>query len=67
MRFKEQIIDAAITRLEAEKKVASVNLNIMLENNVGVAEHVKIVEEVIQLTSIIADIDDRVNILKSLR
>jgi hypothetical protein len=67
MRFKEQIIDAAISRLEAEKKVASVNLNIMLENNVGVAEHVKIVEEVIQLTSIIADIDDRVNILKSLR
>ncbi len=67
MMLKEQIIDAAISKLEADKKVASVNLNIMLENNVGVAEHVKVVEEVIQLTSVIADIDDRVNILKSLR
>jgi len=59
-----QLINAALMHFQAVKARAEANLEIYLQNSVGVGEHKDLVEEVIELTKIITEADEAIKYLE---
>jgi len=64
MQLREDIIEALTKKFEGEISAHKVNVEIMLENTVGVGEHPNIIETVEQELEIIASYEDKLNALK---
>ena len=59
-----QLINAALLHFQAVKVRAEANLEIYLQNSVGVGEHKDLFEEVIQLTKVITEADEAIQYLE---
>ena len=64
MQLREDIINALMKRFEGEISAHKVNVEIMLENTVGVGEHPNITETIEQELEIIAGFEDKLDVLK---
>ena len=64
MPLREDIINALMKRFAGEISAHKVNVEIMLENTVGVGEHPNITETIEQELEIIAGFEDKLNALK---
>jgi len=64
MQLREDIIEALVKKFEGEISAHKVNIEIMLENTVGVGEHPNITETVEQELDIIAGYEDKLSVLK---
>jgi len=61
--MRNLILDALIVFYEGQIKVAKANIEIFLENSVGVGEHNDIVETIDKEIAKIADAEDKLNIV----
>lgn len=61
--MRNLILDALIVYYEGQIKVAKANIEIFLENSVGVGEHNDIVETIDKEIAKIADAEDKLNIV----
>jgi hypothetical protein len=64
MQLREDIIDALIKKIGGEITAHKVNVDIMLENTVGVGDHSNIIETIEQELEIIAGFEDKLTVLK---
>ena len=64
MQLREDIIEALTKKFEGEISAHKVNVEIMLENTVGVGEHPNITETIEQELEIIAGFEDKLSVLK---
>ncbi len=64
MQLREDIIGALVKKFEGEISAHKVNVEIMLENTVGVGEHSNITQTVEQELEIIAGFEDKLSVLK---
>ena len=64
MQLREDIIEALVKKFECEISAHKVNVEIMLENTVGVGEHSNITQTVEQELDIIAGYEDKISVLK---
>ena len=64
IQLREDIIIALIQKFEGEISSHKVNVEIMLENTVGVGEHPNITETVESELEIIASYEDKLAVLK---
>ena len=64
MQLREDIIGALVKKFEGEISAHKVNVEIMLENTVGVGEHSNITQTVEQELDIIAGYEDKLSVLK---
>tara|TARA_Y100000593_G_C4183770_1_gene273311 strand:- start:42 stop:284 length:243 start_codon:yes stop_codon:yes gene_type:complete len=64
MQLREDIIEALVKKFEGEISTHKVNVEIMLENTVGVGEHPDITKTIEQELDIIAGYEDKLNVLK---
>ncbi len=62
--MKEHIIQALLKHAEGHIEKHIANINILLEKNVGVAEHPDTLETIEKELAIIAEYDDQVAMLK---
>ena len=60
------MLKAVNSKVEAKKLVAEANLQVLLEQPVGIGEHSNLVCEVEEYISKIADADDELNVLAKL-
>ena len=60
----ENIIKALIDKFEGEISAHKINVEIMLENTVGVGDHPNITETIEQELEIISKYDDKLNVLR---
>jgi len=63
MQLRSDIIDALIKKFESAISTHKVNVEIMLENTVGVGEHSNIIETIEKELEIIAEYDDKLKVL----
>ena len=63
MQLRENIIKALIDKSEGEISAHKINVEIMLENTVGVGDHPNITETIEQELEIISKYDDKLNVL----
>lgn len=64
MSFRNKLIEASIAHFEGNIQKHKVNVEILLENVTGVAEHPDIMETIEKELSIIAEYDDKLSVLK---
>ena len=64
MQLREDIIKALVNKFKGEISAHKVNVEIMLENTVGVGEHPNITETIEQELEIIAGFEDKLYVLK---
>jgi hypothetical protein len=64
MQLREDIIEALIKKFDGEISAHKVNVEIMLENTVGIGDHSNITETIEQELEIIAGYEDKLNVLK---
>jgi len=64
MQLRGDIIEALVKKFEGEISAHKINVEIMLENTVGVGEHPNITETVEQELEIIAGYEDKLSVLK---
>ena len=64
MQLREDIIDALIKKIGGEITAHKVNVDIMLENTVGVGDHSNITETIERELEIIAGYEDKLSVLK---
>ena len=64
VQLRENIIKALIDKFEGEISAHKINVEIMLENTVGVGDHPNITETIEQELEIISKYDDKLNVLK---
>ena len=64
MQLRENIIKALIDKFEGEISTHKINVEIMLENTVGVGDHPNITETIEQELETISKYDDKLNVLK---
>ena len=64
MQLREDIIEALIKKFEGEISAHKVNVEIMLENTVGVGDHSNITETIERELEIIAGYEDKLSVLK---
>ena len=64
MQLRKEIIEALIKKFEGEIKAHKVNIEIMLENTVGVGEHPNITETIEKELEIISGFEDKLAVLK---
>ena len=64
MQLRENIIKALIDKFEGEISAHKINVEIMLENTVGVGDHPNITETIEQELETISKYDDKLNVLK---
>ena len=64
MQLREDIVKALEKKFEGEIFAHKVNVEIMLENTVGVGEHPNITETIEQELEIIAGFEDKLDVLK---
>ena len=62
--LRDEIISASISHFESMIKRHKINVENLLVNTVGVAEHPDIMETVEKELSIIAEYDDKLSVLK---
>ena len=58
------ILNAAFSKLKAQKDEAKAILTVLASKPVGISEHTKIVDEVIHWTKVMAEADEAMRILK---
>tara|TARA_R100000808_G_C2138993_1_gene146976 strand:- start:1544 stop:1756 length:213 start_codon:yes stop_codon:yes gene_type:complete len=63
MNMKSQIVTALRNKYESDVVSARVNLEVYLNNTVGVAEHPDVIESVNGLIEIIAEAQDKLAVL----
>ena len=63
MQLREDIIKALIQKFKGEISAHKVNVEIMLENTVGIGDHSNITETIEQELEIIAGYEDKLNTL----
>ena len=63
MQLREDIIEALIKKFEGELSAHKVNVEIMLENTVGVGDHSNITETIEKELEIIASYEDKLSVL----
>ena len=63
MQLREDIIEALIKKFDGEISAHKVNVEIMLENTVGIGDHSNITETIEQELEIIAGYEDKLNTL----
>ncbi len=63
MQLRSDIIDALIKKFESAISTHKVNVEIMLENTVGVGEHSNIIETIERELEIITEYDDKLKVL----
>ena len=64
MQLREDIIKALVNKFKGEISAHKVNVEIMLENTVGVGAHPNITETIEQELEIIAGFEDKLDVLK---
>ncbi len=64
IQLREDIIEALVKKFEGEIYAHKVNVEIMLENTVGVGEHSNITETIEQELEIISTFEDKLSVLK---
>ena len=64
MQLREDIIEALVKKFEGEISAHKVNIEIMLENTVGVGEHPNITETIEKELEVIAGYEDKLKVLK---
>ena len=64
MQLREDIINALMKRFEGEISAHKVNIEILLENTVGIGEHPNVTETIEQELEIIAGFEDKLSVLK---
>jgi len=64
MQLREDIVEALIKKFEGEISAHKINVEIMLENTVGVGEHSNIIDTVEKELEIIAGFEDKLSVLK---
>ena len=64
MQLRGDIIEALVKKFEGEISAHKINVEIMLENTVGVGEHSNITQTVEQELDIIAGYEDKLSVLK---
>jgi hypothetical protein len=62
--MREKLLEAAIMHFTAVKSRAEANLEVYLSASVGVGEHPDLVQEVIELTKVIAEAEEAINYLE---
>ena len=66
MNMKSQILTALRSKYESEIVSARVNLEVYLQNTVGVAEHPDVIESANGLIEIIAEAEDKLAVLETI-
>ena len=64
MQLREDIIGALVKKFEGEISAHKVNIEILLENTVGIGEHPNVTETIEQELEIIAGFEDKLSVLK---
>ena len=64
MQLREDIIKALVNKFKGEISAHKVNVEIMLENTVGVGQHPNITETIEQELDIIAGFEDKLDVFK---
>ena len=64
MNYREDLIKVSELYFEAKIKKHKINVENLLENHVGVAEHSDIVDTIEKELDIIANYDDKLNVLR---
>ena len=64
LNFRDDLIQASVKRFEAHIEKHRINIEILLENQRGIAEHPDIMETIEKELSIIAEYDDKLNMLR---
>ena len=62
--MKDELINAAIARFQAQRMEARANLFVYFSNPMGIGEHPNLVEEVVSLTRAIAEAEECIDILE---
>ena len=62
--FRDDLIEASIQHFKAHIAKHRVNIDVLLENGVGVAEHPDIMETIEKELAIIAEYEDKLAVLK---
>ena len=64
MNYREDLIKVSELYFEAKIKKHKINVENLLENHVGVAEHSDIVDTIEKELDVIASYDDKLNVLR---
>ena len=62
--FRDDLIEASIKHFEAPIAKHKINIDILMENGVGVAEHPDIMETIEKELAIMAEYEDKLAVLK---
>jgi hypothetical protein len=64
--MREQLLRATLAHFESQALAARTNLEIYLQNSVGVGEHPNLVEEVVKMTQRITEAEENVRTTEEL-
>ena len=64
--YKDVIVDALEKKYEAQMAKAEANVKVYMENPVGVGEHPKIIEDVIELVHKASEAQDAIEMLSTI-
>tara|TARA_B100000073_G_C23625425_1_gene530319 strand:+ start:202 stop:456 length:255 start_codon:yes stop_codon:yes gene_type:complete len=64
MQLRENIINALVQKLEGEIASHKINVEIMLENTVGVGEHPNVIETIEQELEKMSQCEDKLSVLQ---
>ena len=62
--FRDDLIEASMKHFEAHIAKHKVNIDVLMENGVGVAEHPDIMDTIEKELAIIAEYEDKLAVLK---
>ena len=62
--FRDDLIEASMKYFEAQIAKHKVNIDVLMENGVGVAEHPDIMDTIEKELAIIAEYEDKLAVLK---
>tara|TARA_B100000085_G_scaffold16185_1_gene13959 strand:- start:2365 stop:2580 length:216 start_codon:yes stop_codon:yes gene_type:complete len=62
--FRDELIGASIKHFEAQIAKHKINIDVLMENGVGVAEHPDIMETIEKELAIMAEYEDKLAVLK---
>ena len=62
--FRDDLIEASIKYFEAQIAKHKINIDVLMENGVGVAEHPDIMDTIEKELAIIAEYEDKLAVLK---
>ena len=64
LNFREDLLKVSEKHFEAQIEKHRINVEVLLENNVGLADHVDIMDTIEKELEIIAEYDDKLSVLK---